>query len=64
MDILDHGIETTALLRGLPRVIGDSYRSVIILGSEDLLFLKFRDCLDPTRFRKGKGDLIASMHGF
>ena len=29
---------------------------------EDLLFLKFRDCSDPTRFRDGKGDLVAGMH--
>src|SRR4029077_2818629 len=29
--------------------------------SEYLLVLKFRDRLDPTRFRNGKGDLIASM---
>ena len=34
-----------------------------ITDSEDLLFLKFRECLDPTRFRSGKGDLIASMQG-
>ncbi len=29
--------------------------------SESLLCLNFRDRLDPTRFRSGKGDLIASM---
>lgn len=29
----------------------------------DLLLLKFRDCLDPIRFREGKGDFIAGMHG-
>jgi hypothetical protein len=31
-----------------------------IAASEYLLILKFRD-LDPTRFRSGNGDLIASM---
>ena len=30
---------------------------------DDLLFLKLRDCLDPTRFRSGKDDLIAGMYG-
>src|SRR5258708_34524983 len=27
------------------------------------MVLKFRDRLDPARFRSGKGDLIASMQG-
>jgi hypothetical protein len=32
-----------------------------IAASESLLCLNFRDRLDPSRFRSGKGDLIASM---
>ena len=32
-----------------------------IAASEYLLWLKFGDCLDPTRFRSGKGDRVASM---
>ena len=27
-----------------------------------LLFLNLRDCLDPTRFRGGKRNLVASVH--
>ncbi len=32
-----------------------------IAASESSLFQKFRDRLDPTRFRRGKGDRIAGM---
>jgi hypothetical protein len=35
-----------------------------IAASEYLLFLKFRNRLDPTRFRNGKGYLVASMPRF
>src|SRR6266851_4479130 len=32
-----------------------------IAASESSLFQKFRDRLDPTRFRRGKGDRVAGM---
>lgn len=35
----------------------------MIADSGNLLLLKFRDCLDPTGFRGGKGDPIAGMQG-
>jgi hypothetical protein len=42
-------------------VIDDSHRTVKLRFSEYLLFLKFRDRLDATGFRSGKGDFIAGM---
>ncbi|MEA2866173.1 MAG: hypothetical protein QOE39_888 [Bradyrhizobium sp.] len=48
---------------GLAIVVGHSHRIVKLRLLNILLVLKFRDRLDPTRFRRGKGDLIASMQG-
>jgi hypothetical protein len=45
----------------LPEVIGDLHHTLKFRLFEYLLFLKFRDRLDPTLFRSGKGDRIASM---
>jgi hypothetical protein len=45
------------------RTIGDTHRTAENCGSQGLLFLKFRDRFDPTRFANGKADPVASMPG-
>src|SRR5260370_19919987 len=42
----------------VPAFAGTTHRAAY----QYLLLLKFRDRLDPTRFGRGKGDLIAGMH--